>query len=232
MRHLPLFLLAVLMPVVLSCDDSGTGADGSFVTSDATALLGLKQDFHCRYVEYDSLITYPPFRISVDTTFFSFSGIATDASRSQFDLSFDSTKTAALRITTNSVVNLGYYQWIDGRDSFLVFSEPPELFPVVIMEGRSWDSYTPPVFGIVNRLFLSWGFEAARRFERRESILLPLGAFSCYVFSCEYRLPGDEEPFVRASEYYADGYGLVKLHVSGSSGSSQVFMISRDTMGL
>jgi hypothetical protein len=222
--------LAALVLLTAGCEESGTEGDNSYVTSDATKLLGLHDDFVCRYVQYDSVITYPPFEISVDTVSFSFKGIAKDSLQTEFDLWFDSARTAVVKITSDVVVNLGYYQAVGDLDSLVCFSEPAELFPIVVESEQSWESYAPPVFGTTTRLFLSWGFVASRRFERREPVLLPLGTFNCYVFLCEYRLPGDAEPFQTAREYYAEGHGLVKLHTAGAFGSSQVFMIDRDSV--
>lgn len=228
MRCLMAITLAAVAFLIPSCTETGTESDDLIVTTNATALLGLSEDSECEYVQYDSLITYPPLRIYVDTARFSMTVVASDSARELFDLSFDSIKTAALRITSNSIVNLGYFEPAKGQGSLIPFAEPPELFPRLITSEDTWSYYAPPVFGVTDKLFLSWGFEVTRTFDRREYLLLPLGGFNCYVFLCEYSLPGDEESFKTTYEYYAEGYGLVKLYSAGPSGSSRAFMISRE----
>ncbi len=229
MKFLLMTVLVVLASLVVSCSETGTDSGDSFITSDATVLLGLRNDFECRYVQYDSTVTYPPYEITVDTTFFTFAAIAFDSTRQQFDLWFDTVKTAALKIQSGSIVHLGYMPWSpDEPESLVYFAEPPAIFPVRI-NSDAWTYYTPAVPDITTRLFLSWGFDATRSFDRRESLLLPIGTFNCYVFVTEYRFPSTGMLFQTSEEYYASDWGLVKLYSTGHR-ASEVFMVSRDTL--
>jgi hypothetical protein len=224
-------LLAALLAIVAgACDDSGTDEEG-FISDNTVRLLGLQEDFDIEYISYDSVITYPPLRIEIDTTVYMFSGRANSGSPDRIDLFVDSVPIAALRITDNSIVNLGYYVRTDGGDSLLQFSELPLLFPIAFVEENRWESYTPPMFVdgqavIESMLFLSWGFETTRKFVRRENILVPAGRFNSFVIKCDRILPGDDEAFSTSYEYYADGVGLVRLYSAGSFGSTHLFMRS------
>ena len=220
-------VLVGLAFLVVSCGDTGTDSDNSFITSDATVLLGLQHDFECRYVRYDSTVTYPPYEITVDTTFFTFTSIAADSTRQQFDLWFGMVKTAALKIQSGSILHLGYIPWSpDEPESLVCFAEPPMIFPLKITADETWSFYTPATPDITARLYLSWGFDVTRTFDRRESLTLPIGTFNCYVFVTEYRIPGSDTLFQTSEEYYASDWGLVKLYSTGH-GTSRVFMVSR-----
>jgi hypothetical protein len=220
----------VVLAFLVSCGETGTDSDDSFITSDATVLLGLMDDFECRYVRYDSTVTYPPYKVTVDTTFFTFASIATDSTRQRFELWFDTVKTAALKIQSGSILHLGYIPWSpDEPESLVSFAEPPMIFPLRINSYDTWDYYTPSTPDIIARLYLSWGFDVTRTFDRRESLVLPIGTFNCYVFVTEYSLPGTDTLFQTCEEYYASDWGLVKLYSTGL-GTSRVFMVSRDTL--
>jgi hypothetical protein len=222
-------VLVVLAFLVVGCSETGTDSGDSFITSDATVLLGLQDDFECRYVRYDSTVTYPPYEITVDTTFFTFAAIATDSARQRFELWFDSLRTAALKIQSGSILHLGYIPWSpDEPESLVSFAEPPMIFPLRITAEETWSFYTPSTPDIFARLYLSWGFEVTRTFDRRETLILPIGTFNCYVFVTEYRLPGTDTLFQTCEEYYASDWGLVKLYSTGP-GTSRVFMVSRET---
>jgi hypothetical protein len=220
----------VVLAFLVSCGETGTDSDDSFITSDATVLLGLMDDFECRYVRYDSTVTYPPYKVTVDTTFFTFASIATDSTRQRFELWFDSLRTAALKIQSGSILHLGYIPWSpDEPESLVSFAEPPMIFPLRITADETWSFYTPSTPDIFAKLYLSWGFDATRTFDRRETLILPIGTFNCYVFVTEYRIPDADTLFRTCEEYYASDWGLVKLYSTGH-GTSRVFMVSRDTL--
>ena len=236
MKRLSSLILLVLLMVVLSCTESGTDSDNGIISPDAVKLLGLQDDFECRYIRYDSIFTYyPSFKVTVDTTELTCRWEATDSTRTRIDLWFDSTRSTALKITSNSIVNLGYFQAVDDHDSLFYFAEPPEIFPIAMRNDEPWESFTPAYYidgeqQITSKLFLSWGLMAKREFEQRETLLLKLGSFNCAVFRCEYTLPGEEDIFKTNYEYYADDYGLVKLYSTGLFGRSHIYLIERDSL--
>jgi hypothetical protein len=223
-------LLSMLL--ILGCGDSATNPDETPGALNAVKTLGMQEDFECLYLQYDSIFTYPPFRVVVDTTTLVFSAAAIDENRDRIDLWFDSVRTAAIRITSNSVVNLGYYRRIADRDSIQYFSEPAVIFPNNVQTGTIWEEYAPPISEpgqmiITSQLFISWGFDVTRTYLRREDVLTPMGLFNCHVVQSDYRLHDQEDIFKTEFEYYADSYGLVKLYSSGRFGSSLVVMVSR-----
>jgi len=219
--------------LIIGCSDKSTNDDDNLITSNAVGLLGLQQDVELDYVSYDTIVTYyPNYAVYIDTTYTSFSAIATDPSRDQIDLSFDSEKFTAVKITANSVVNLGYFRRINDTDSLFAFSEPSQLFPLKVEKTATWTSFTPSIspYGDVwigSKLYFSYGFENTRSFERMETVLMFPGSFDCYVFKNEYRVRGTTEPFRTSYEYFSPGFGLVKMYTTGTFGSSHLYMNSR-----
>lgn len=233
MKRFATIIMLITIAAVVGCSDKSTDNDENLITGNAVRLLGLHEDIECEYIKYDTVISYyPSYMVTIDTSIVEFAAQASDSTRSQINLWFDSDKTSALKITSNSVVNLGYFRMIGDTDSLFRFSEPPQVFPLVVSATDVWDTYSPPISPdgypfIGSKLFLSFGLENRRSFERTESILLPLGNFFCHVFKNEYRLPGTTEPFRTSYEYYSLDSGLVKMYSTGTFGSSHVFMISR-----
>ncbi len=161
MRRLLLFTILLVLTIA-ACDKPGTTGE-DFITDNTVSLLGLQQDFDIEYISCDSVMTYPPLRIEIDTTIFTFSGRLYSDSSGRIDLFVDSIPFAALRVTDNAIINLGYYNKIDGVDSLMEFPELPMLFPIAFLKDDRWVSYTPPRFMdgqavIESMLFLSWGF--------------------------------------------------------------------------
>jgi len=236
MKRLATIIMLLVAVGISGCADKSTNDDENFITSNAVRLLGLQEDVECEYIKYDTIISYyPSYMVTIDTSLVEFAAQESDSTRSQINLWFDSDKTSALKITSNSVVNLGYFRTIDDIDSLFQFSEPPQIFPLTVQATDIWDSYCPPISPdgypfIGSMLFLAFGLENRRSFERSESILLPLGDFVCYVFKNEYRLPGTVTPFRTSHEFYSLDFGLVKMYSTGTFGSSHVFMISREAI--
>ena len=230
-----LALSLVLLVTLLSCSDSGTENE-ELATGNARSMMGLQEDLECRYVRYDTMMTYPPLRLKIDTTLFTYSTVTSSFDDNTIDVLFDSVKTASLRITSNCVVNLGYYRSIADVDSLFQFAEPPVIFPIVCEENATWESHCPPSYAsgeetVEAQLYLTWGLIAKRKFERRETLLLPVGTLACTVFKCELTLPGEEDPILTQYEYYADGVGLVKLYSTGRISTSHIFMLSYESVG-
>ncbi|MFH1893893.1 MAG: hypothetical protein ABIK83_14570 [Candidatus Zixiibacteriota bacterium] len=228
-------IITLLVVVAISgCSDKSTNDDENLITNNAVRLLGLQEDVECEYIKYDTIISYyPSYFVTIDTSLVEFAAQASDSTRSQINLWFDSKKTSALKITSNSVVNLGYFRTINDADSLFKFSEPPQIFPLTVQTTDIWDSYSPPISPdgypwIGSKLYFSYGMENRRSFERSESLLLPLDNFICFVFKNEYRMPGTVTPFRTSYEYYSLDFGLVKMYSTGTFGSSHVFMISRE----
>lgn len=232
MNRLSFCIALLILGLIIGCTDNGTGEDENLITNNSVQLLGLQEDIDIGYVRYDTIISYyPTYTITIDTTTMSFSAVATDSTREQIDLSFDSEKFSALKITASSVVNLGYYRTIDDVDSLFRFAEPSQLFPLRVEATDIWSSYTPSISPhgyewIGAKLYFSYGFENTRSFDRIETVLVFPGSFTCYVFKNEYRLRGSTEPFRTSYEYFSPGVGLVKMYSTGTFGSSHLYLIS------
>jgi len=233
MKVLVVICLALAAILLLTCEPSNTSPDADVLVSDSTKLLGLQTDHTSWYVRYDSIAVYfPDYRVRIDTTTFDLTAAAIDSAREQFDLFRDGTRSYSLQRADVELVNLGYYRSIGESDSLFYFPEPSTIFPAEVTSIQVWEAFTPTIAGedaqlTTSFLFLNWGFDIERKFDRTETILLPIGTFSCLVFKTEFRLPGNDDIFKAEYEYYAWEVGLVKLHSIGLFGSSQTFMVSR-----
>jgi len=216
----------VIIIVLISMYGCGEDDDLSSVSSspgylDGATLLGFVDNRTLDYVQTDTIITFDPsYNLSVET---STQKIRLSVNDNEWIVYNDNTPLVNLRPTSESILQNGYWRYIDGHDSLFYIPVPPVVMSRSLSVDTSWSGYTPslPINNeetIFPFYYANFGFYFERRFIGTENILVPAGSFDTYCFEVDLFVnPYDSLPTARTEEYYASGIGLIRLNFKGGS---------------
>ncbi len=186
---------------------------------DGASLLGLVNNRTLTYLQTDTVVSIDPaYSVTVTTSsqVVKISGGGNDWIVKDGDKPFIN-----LKLTSESIIQNGYWHTAGGHDSLFYFAEPPILMTRSLSFSPSWDGYTPRFDTGASHLSLLFyysyfGFYFEKQLTRTVRLIVPAGSFETYCFDVSlFANPSDTVPVVRASEYYAPTIGLVKLRLKG-----------------
>lgn len=211
-------LLAALGGWSCGADDTGVASEPASSPSGLN-LAGLVNGRTLIYFQTDTITTvFPVYEQRIENALRT---LQISGSSNSWVIAEDSTPMINLAVTAAAVLHNGYWRSYGATDSLVLFDEPAEALHRTLNIGSVWFDYTPEYVGSSGsqrRLYLTYpfGYYFSRTYTGTQSVTVPAGQFTAYVFETELFVRSDDlDPVARMTEYYADGIGLVKQVVRG-----------------
>ncbi len=201
----------------------GCGEDDSIVSSrdqlDGVTLLGLVNNRTLTYLQTDTVVTIDStYSISVTT---SSEVIRLSAAGGNWTIKDGDVPLLSLKVTSESVIQNGYWRKVNGHDSLIYFPAPPVVMTRSPSRHPAWQGFVPffdTDAGSEARFFFYsyFGFYFSKEYRGTADLIVPAGAFTTHRFDVDlFVSQSDTLPAVQISEYYAPSVGLVQLQLRG-----------------
>ncbi len=199
---------------------------------DGSQLLGLANNRTLTYLRIDTVVTIgSSYEVTVTT---SSDVIRIVSGGGTWTVKDGEAALVSLRVTSDAVIQIGYWRKIGGKDSLMYFAVPPVVMHRNLKAQRVWEGFTPRYdtdTSTLSRLFYFsyFGFHFRKEYRGTVDLVVPAGSFTAHRFDVElFAQPSDTVAALRVSEFYVPLVGLVQLQLQGGPLKRTLSLVGHD----
>ena len=227
---LPILLLTLM--ALIGCGDSNDPTAAVEYPSGAS-LLGLTETHTVHYQIIDSIVTYDPYLVIMDTTNL-YLAVAPGVNQ-QVVLRIDGNLHDLLTIDSDGILHTAQFV-PDGTppDTIIYFFPTPIIIPASTTANQTWTVNTPLLTEDSQEqrrsvLFMHYGFSVSRTFRGQQTIVVPASSYNTYYFESDlYLNESDTIPTLTAEEFFAEGVGLVQQILRSGNSYKRLVILLED----